>query len=257
MNRKTILITGAGAGIGKAAASLFAGKGWYVGLYDINEESVRALGETLGEDISCFQRVDVTDVDSVKTAVAHFAENTGGRMNVLLNNAGVLKTGPFQDIPLEEHHRIAEINVKGVMNCAHTAFPLLRDTPDARLINMASASGIYGIPEFTSYSASKFFVRGLTEALDLEWEPFGIKVCDIMPPFVDTGMVEAEKENNSLVRALGVKLSPEDIAKIIWQAANKNQLHWPVTINMKLLKEVVTRLPDSLTRTAVKRIINY
>jgi NADP-dependent 3-hydroxy acid dehydrogenase YdfG len=79
---KTILITGAASGIGKATALLFAKKGWYVGLYDINESSLEPLARDIGEKQCCYSSMDVADKDSVKQAMAHFAGNTGGKIHV-------------------------------------------------------------------------------------------------------------------------------------------------------------------------------
>ncbi|MCP6059511.1 SDR family NAD(P)-dependent oxidoreductase, partial [Klebsiella pneumoniae] len=91
-----------------------------------------------------------------------------------------------------EHARILAINVQGVVQMTHAAFPYLKATPGAQVINMGSASGVYGTPHMASYSASKFAVRGFTEALELEWRRHGIRVGDLMPPFVRTPMVSRQ-----------------------------------------------------------------
>lgn len=118
----------------------------------------------------------------------------------------------------------------------------------AQVINMSSASAIYGTPDFASYSASKHAVRALTEALDLEWEPHGIRVTDLMPPFVNTGMVQANLGASRLFDTLGVDLAAADIAEAAWQLVRKPRVHRPVSWRMRLLWPVSQVAPAALTR---------
>jgi len=116
-NRKGIFITGAASGIGLETARLFAGKGWYVGIVDMNEKGLKALEAEIKAE-NCFARVvDVTDGESVRQAMEGFAEKTSGKMNVLFNNAGILSFGLYADLDLEKKQRIVDVNLKGVMNC--------------------------------------------------------------------------------------------------------------------------------------------
>ena len=105
----TILITGAARGIGRACAERFAAAGYYVGLYDLEADTLNATAEELadrhGRDRSCHATLDVRDRDSIRAALEHFAEHTGQRMHVLLNNAGVMHVGPFEDIDPDKHRR--------------------------------------------------------------------------------------------------------------------------------------------------------
>lgn len=244
---KTIFITGAGAGIGLATARRFAREGWRVGAADRDPQALAALARELGS--SCWPlRMDVTDVDSVRRALAEFGMRSNGRLDVLMNNAGVLKVGAFEQISMAEHARIMQINVIGLMQVLHAAFPLLRDTEGAQVINMSSASAIYGTPDFASYSASKHAVRALTEALDLEWEPHSIRVTDLMPPFVNTGMVQANLGASRLFDTLGVDLAAADIAEAAWQLVRKPRVHRPVSWRMRLLWPVSQVAPAALTR---------
>lgn len=228
-----ILITGAASGIGAATARLFHARGWKVGLLDRNAAALASLATELGE---AWQRaVDVTDAEAVQQAVADFATQHQGQLRLLCNCAGILRCGYFEAIEMAEHARIVQVNVLGLMQVTHAAFPYLKNTPHAQVINMGSASGLYGVPHLASYSASKFAVRGLTEALELEWRQHGIRVGDLMPPFVRTPMVESQMFETPLLRRVGIKLVAEDIAAAVWQQAQGAAVHRPIGGLFKLL----------------------
>ena len=228
-----MLITGAASGIGAATARLFHGRGWTVGLLDINPAALAALAAELGG--AWHQVLDVTDPAAVQDALAAFCGQHGGQLRLLFNCAGILQCGHFETIPLSEHARILQINVFGLLNMTHAAFPYLKATPGAQVINMGSASGLYGVPHLASYSASKFAVRGLTEALELEWARHGIRVGDLMPPFVSTPMLNDQQFVAPVVRRLGVKLGAEDIAEAAWQQAQGAAVHRPIGLAFTLL----------------------
>ena len=249
---KSILITGAASGIGKAAAELFAAKGWYVGLYDLNDKNLPKIAETLGSN-TCWQRLDVTDRASVENALKQFTSQTNGKVDVLFNSAGIAHFGRFMSLSAEEHQQTVAVNVQGVINCAYAAFPWLKETPDARMISMSSASAVYGTPDFASYSATKFAVKALTEALNVEWQPYGIGVSDILPPFVDTPMVQNNPQVKSMDR-LGIKLNAEQVAKIAWKAAHSSRIHWPVGLQFKFLYQLSGILPTRVNHALVKFI---
>ncbi|EIY2633402.1 SDR family oxidoreductase, partial [Pseudomonas aeruginosa] len=170
--------------------------------------------------------VDVSEPDVVGEALAQFCAD--GRLRLLFNCAGVLRFGRFEEVALEDHARLLAINLQGVLNCCHAAFPFLRATPQAQVLNMGSASGLYGVPEMAVYSASKFAVRGLTEALELEWRRHGIRVADLMPPFVRTPMVAGQPYQPPVLRRLGLRLDAEDIAEAAWRQAHSRRVHRPV-----------------------------
>jgi len=256
MENKKIFITGAASGIGKETALLFASKGWFVGLYDVNEAALSTLQKTIGDDRSCYKRLDVTDSMAVKEALDHFVSNSDDRMDVLFNCAGILRVGPFESLELTEHKRTVDINVKGVLNCTYLALPLLRKAEGARVINMSSASAALGTPDFATYSATKFWIRGFTEALNIEWERFGITVSDVMPPFVDTPMVQNATRSKSMDR-LGINLSPEKLAKVIWKVAHGKRMHWPVSLQFKILYHTSKYSPTWMNRATMKWIAGY
>ena len=158
-----ILITGAASGIGAATARLFHSRGWQVGLLDINHAALASLSAELGG--VWHAEMDVADAGAVHEALKDFTALHNGQLRLLFNCAGILRFGCFESIELAEHARSLQINVLGLLQMTHAAFAYLKVTPDAQVINMGSASGLYGTPHMASYSASKFAVRGLTEAL--------------------------------------------------------------------------------------------
>ncbi|WP_420466183.1 SDR family oxidoreductase [Panacagrimonas sp.] len=254
---KTIFITGAAQGIGKATAERFAREGWFVGLYDVNAQALDTLRAQLGADRCIAEVLDVTDAVAWAGALERFWTTAGGHLDVLLNNAGIAKSGPFQDIPLAAHHAIVDVNLKGVINGCHAGFDYLRRTQGSRLINLASASAIYGAADLASYSATKFAVRGLTEALDLEWRKLGIRVCDIWPIFVQTPMVE--KLSTGSLSAMGVHLTAEDIANTVWKAATRRsrRVHWRVGAQTHLIYRAACFLPDALNRAVTASLSGH
>ncbi|CAD5109592.1 SDR family oxidoreductase [Zestomonas carbonaria] len=228
-----ILITGAASGIGAETARLFHSRGWAVGLLDVDRDALAGLAGEL--DGAWYVAVDVTDAEAVRQALAGFCARHDGRLRLLFNCAGVLRFGHFEEIGLDEHARILDINVRGLLQTTHAAFAYLKATPGAQVINMGSASGLYGTPHMASYSASKFAVRGLTEALDLEWRRHGIRVGDLMPPFVRTPMVDNQRFEPPTLRRLGVRLKAGDIAEAVWRQARGPAVHRPVSWSFKLM----------------------
>ncbi len=227
-DRKSIFITGAASGIGRETARLFAKKGWYVGISDVNSESLKKLESEITKG-NCFSRVmDVTDPVSFQETVTAFSEKTGGKIDILFNNAGILRMGLNENIDLKDQHLIVDINIKGILNGVNASLPFLKKTPGARIISMCSTSSVYGLPELAVYSATKHAVCALTEAFDIELEKYGIRVCDIMAPYVATPMVTDAKHQAHSVASTGVNLKAEQIAALVWKAAHGKKLHWKI-----------------------------
>lgn len=252
MSQPRILITGAAAGIGFAAARRFAREGWEVGLMDLNEAALAEAAAAVGDHCTGTWVVDVTDEQAVAEAVGEFARQGDGRLDVLLNSAGILRIGPFAELSPGAHHQTFAINVNGTINVCHAAYPWLRDTAGARVINMSSASALYGVPQLASYSASKFAVRGLTEALNIEWAGDDIQVCDIMPPFVRTTMLTSQQVQPPIIERMGVNLVAEDVAEAIWQSLTSEEVHLPVSRSFRALVNVSKWVPGRATRAIMQ-----
>nr|WP_221179112.1 SDR family NAD(P)-dependent oxidoreductase [Pseudomonas frederiksbergensis] len=133
--RPAIFVTGAASGIGRACAELFARRGWFVGLYDIDSEGVAAVAAILGEGNAVSGALDVNDPEAWKQALMDFWAHSGQRLDVLLNNAGILAAGQFEAVPLTRHQAMLDVNVSGMITGCHSAFRYLRGTPCSHVIN--------------------------------------------------------------------------------------------------------------------------
>ncbi|WP_067813937.1 SDR family oxidoreductase [Nocardia inohanensis] len=248
-----VFVTGAAAGIGRAIATRFAAAGWTVGLYDIDADAAGRTAREI-EGTTLTGALDVTDPAGWERALTEFTSATG-RLDLLVNNAGILYSGSFEDIPLERLHRLVDVNVKGVLNGCHAALPHLRDTPRSQVINLASASALYGQPGLAVYGATKAAVRSLTEALDLEWRHHGIRVHDLLPLFVATGMMTEVDRGAKSAGTLGVRLTADDVAESVWRTATGRRLlpspHVLVGAQTKLLAAATQLSPTWLNRLVV------
>lgn len=253
--RQAVLITGAAAGIGRATARLFAQQGWLVGLADIDTTGLDLLRDEIGADNAFSMHLDVTQPEQWDAVLTAFYQRSG-RLDLLVNNAGILISGNFESNPLARHHALIDVNIKGMINGCHLSLPYLQKTAGARVINLSSSSAIYGQASLATYSASKFAVRGLTEALNIEWQKYGIYVMDIMPLFVQTEMVTNMDARS--IEVFGVQLTADDVAQTIWQAANQrtriSRVHWPVGWMTTWLLRLTGLSPNWLNRFIVKRI---
>lgn len=261
MTSRSVFITGAAAGIGRHTALTFARKGYLIGAYDIDEAGLATLSDEVkaaGAQIVT-GHLDVTDAEEFSTRLDEFATSNGGRLDVLINNAGILLAGQFEEIPLATQHKQIDINVKGVTNGCYAGFKHLRDTPGSVVVNMASASAIYGQAELASYSATKFYVRGLTEALDIEWGTFGIRVIAMWPLFVQTAMTQ--NVSTGTTNSLGIRLGPQDVADAIVAAVEEtkvdkliHRVHYAVGTQTKAMSLGSRFSPAWITRLVNKRL---
>jgi len=251
LSDKSIFITGAASGIGRATALLFGKRGFKVGCYDVDVEGARVVAEEIGRGTP-YGRIDVANGESWTAALADF-EGATHRMDVLFNCAGILRMGRFEDVSAADCRKQLDINVMGVILGIQTCLPILERTGDAIIINMSSASAVYGQPELAVYSATKFAVRALTEALDVELRPKGIRVADVMPGYVDTPMVHSQTHTAKSLDRLGIKLKAEDIAEIVWKAAHGKGLHYVPQMDVALLDRLGGLLPE-LGRVVMHRL---
>lgn len=212
--RRSVVVTGAGRGIGEATARMFADAGYLVGAYDL-----KPCTWAEGDGRVVTGALDVTDPAAWESSLGDFATRTGGGIDVLVNNAGTLYGTPFIDASYEQDALLVDVNVKGVLYGCRAAFPFLRKGSRPAVINVCSASAIYGQAEMATYSATKFAVRGITEALDLEWRPHGVHVSSVWPLYVGTEMLAGV--DTAGMKNLGVTLTEDDVAAEIVAVADK------------------------------------
>eukprot|EP00127_Corallochytrium_limacisporum_P005975 Clim_evm52s215 gene=Clim_evmTU52s215 len=240
-----ILITGGASGIGAQTARRFHRAGWFVGVVDLNVDGLSNLADELGNKNVFKRGCDVTSVEDVEATLKEFTDASKGRLDIMFNCAGVLSTGPFINLDIKRHILHCDVNSKGVVICTKLAIPYLTRTgTNTGLINMASASSFFGVPEFASYSASKHFVKGLTEALNIELYDQGINVFAISPGFVDTPMVHGTNELNTTCQRMNPDLiSVDDVVDDVWDAAHRYGTigyHYKPGLKTKLLASVVS-----------------
>jgi NAD(P)-dependent dehydrogenase (short-subunit alcohol dehydrogenase family) len=196
-DRKAIFITGGGGGMGLATGKFFADKGWFVGLFDRDEASLEAAATEIGSEYLMTGLLDVTRESEFEPAVQAFGERSGGRMDVLFNNAGIAPGGWFDEMPTETIRQVIEVNIMGVIYGTRAALPMLKATNNALCVSTSSSVATFGHARRAVYSASKFAVKGLTEALSLEFERFGIRTADVLPGCIDTPMLRREMANGA------------------------------------------------------------
>ena len=256
MTRKTIFITGGGSGIGRAVAQKFAGHGWFIGLADIDEAGMHGTAASLPAGSSSSHKFDVRDRAAWDDALAACAAECGGRIDVVVNNAGIPLGGQIIEHSVAEVERCLDINLKGVIFGAAAAHPWLKaSAPGSCLLNTASAAGIYGTPGASSYAATKFGVRAVTECLDAEWYEDGIKVRDLMPGFIDTPLLDhapnhtTNEDIRGRVRDAGLEISPvSDVADAAWAAVHGEKLHTLVGKTARQLAFAARWLPGRLRK---------
>jgi NAD(P)-dependent dehydrogenase (short-subunit alcohol dehydrogenase family) len=252
MNTNTILITGAASGIGLAAAKHFHSLGYVVGMADINLALLNQVTQQWDNTRLRLFQLDVCDFAQVKQVVMTFCSEHNNSLTVLLNNAGILEIGAFEAVSIEQHQRTLNINVNGVMNLCHAAWPYLKNHSNSTVINMSSASSDYGVPELASYSASKFAVKALTEALELEWKKYGISVCDVMPPFVATNMLTSQQNSAKVLHRLGVNITVQDVVAVIDKQVRRPKTHRTVSVFYGVLHRLSNVSPAFINRLMMK-----
>jgi NADP-dependent 3-hydroxy acid dehydrogenase YdfG len=259
--RPAIFITGAAAGIGRAVALRFAQEGWFVGLYDLDAQATAELLQQCGADHGIAGRLDVVQASDWQVALEAFTRASGQRLDVLFNNAGVSLTRPFEQADLAGHHRVVDVNLKGVINGCHVAHSALVRTPGSRVINMCSASALHGQPDMACYAATKAAIRSLTEALDIEWRKQGVRVVDLLPLFVNTAMVRDDVSRMKTVQMLGVRLGPDDVASEVWSLAQRRAgslpVHTYVGAQTKLFAVLSKLSPSWMNRWVTARMAGY
>ena len=267
---KSIFITGAGSGMGREGAKLFHANGWRVGAVDRDDDGLAALTQELGSERLWTRAVDVTDKAALDSALADFcAANPGGGLDMMWNNAGIGESGWFEDVPYEAAMRVVEVNFKAVLTGAYGSLPYLKKTPGSLMFSTSSSAGTYGMPHIAVYSATKHAVKGLTEALSVEWHRHGVRVADVLPGLIDTailttttnhsddmGSASADDIRASAPKKGLMRLMPaSSVAEAAWQAYhNPKRLHWYVPKSIRMIDLLKGLSPELVRGRIVKAL---
>ena len=211
---RTAVVTGGSKGIGYAIADALAGAGCNVMISARHDNEVQQAARTLSErnpatvvGVAC----DVRKHDDVRRMIASAVERFGG-LHVLVNNAGVGKFAPMDELTPDDWRQVMQTNVDGVFYCCHEAIPHLRKQEDSWIINIASLAGKNPFAGGAAYNASKFALVGFSEALMLDVRELGIRVNYIMP-----GSVATHFNDHTPSAQDAWKIQPEDIADLVMQ----------------------------------------
>lgn len=233
---KVAAITGAGSGMGRSLAVLLASRGCHVALSDINEaglaETVKLLNGT-GVKVTS-QKLDVSNKDDV-FAWADQVARDHGKVNLIFNNAGVALGSAIDGGSYEDLEWIMNINFWGVVHGTKAFLPYLKDAGEGHIINTSSVFGLMGVPSQSAYNASKFAVRGFTEALrqELEMQKINVSATSVHPGGIKTNIARAARMDNS-VNKLGLSTNStekfeklfsttaDDAAAVIIKGVEKN-----------------------------------
>lgn len=181
---KTVLISGASSGIGAACCEWLLSRGYQVFAGMRTPQHDGALQQKYGERYQVLA-LDVTDVNSINTAVKILESETGGQLHALINNAGIACSGALETLKIGQIKSVFDVNVIGAFVLTQACIPMLRRS-QGRVIMMGSVSGILAAPGLSVYSASKFALEGMSDSLRNELKPFGIQVTILEPGKIET-----------------------------------------------------------------------
>ena len=245
---KTVLISGAGGGLGLAAAKCFAEAGANLVLTDLSDETLKPARDALQEDFPCiFLAGDVTE-ESLHTELAAAAIEKFGRLDIALNNAGILHAqGRLEDMEAEASRRVLEVNVLAVLFAMKAQLPVMRRQFEetgigGAILNTASVAGLVGAPTLSIYGAAKHAVVGLTKSAAIEYARKGIRINALCPAFTRTAMLEtplsqsrhgpelAEKKLTSNIPMARVGEVAEIVQAMLWACAPENSFYTGQTL---------------------------
>ncbi len=189
---KVILVTGGAMGMGQSHSELLASQGAWVFVADVNQTQGQSTVDSIRKNggKADFLKLDVTQETDWNAAVNQIVERAG-RLDVLVNNAGILILKPVQDTNNQEWDRIFDVNVRGVFIGTRAAIPVMQKQGGGTIVNVSSIYGLVGAPSASAYEASKGAVRLFTKSCAVDLAPFNIRVNSVHPGVIETQMTKA------------------------------------------------------------------
>jgi 3alpha(or 20beta)-hydroxysteroid dehydrogenase len=208
LSGKVALITGGASGIGAATARMFVDEGAAVTIGDIAVEAGRQVASEVG---AAFAELDTTREDQWRAAVAEL-----GRVDVLVNNAGIVELGGVEEMDEATFRRLLDVNAVGVYLGMRSVAPVMRAQGGGSIVNLSSVAGMVGNPHSIGYAASKWAVRGMTKSAAVDLAPHGIRVNSIHPGVIRTPMSgSVDPSKTSGFPPLGRLGEPHEVASLI------------------------------------------
>lgn len=253
---RTAVVTGAGGGIGRAVSVLLARRGCRLAIADINDEGLAEtarLVRELGRPVST-HHVDVSDKARMERFPAEVIEAHGG-VNLLINNAGVAVNSSFREHSLEDFEWLMGINFWGVVYGCKFFLPELLKADEAHIVNLSSLFGLLGVPQQSSYCASKFAVRGFTESLRIELSGTGVGITSVHPGGIATNIAAASRVADDpatkaaharVVRGFKKMVSPDIAAERIVSGIDRNKPRVLITRETHVADIAKRFLPNDL-----------
>jgi 3alpha(or 20beta)-hydroxysteroid dehydrogenase len=218
LDGKVAFISGAARGQGAAEARLFVTEGARVMLGDVLVDEGRKTAAALGP-AAAFVAHDVTDEAAWQRAIDETVQRFG-RLDILINNAGIFTGGSVESTSLDDYMRLVRINQVGVFLGMKAALPALKANGGGAIVNISSLAGMHGSPKAIGYGATKWAVRGMTKSAAREFAPYGIRVNSVHPSVVDTPMVAGMLQGDQVAQMLGDTPmgrvgTVDDVAKVV------------------------------------------
>jgi NAD(P)-dependent dehydrogenase (short-subunit alcohol dehydrogenase family) len=213
---KICIVTGAGSGIGRASASLFAAEGAQVVVADVDEDSATATAAAIGANATA-HRLDVAIEAEIRQLTTTVMQRFG-RVDVLFNNAGVSGVGDLEETTIEQWEEVMRVNVRGVFLMSRAVAPLMVAQRSGSIVNMSSAIAEIGLARRVAYAASKGAVLALTRSMQVDLAPHGVRVNALLPgtimtPFVERYLRESYRDPDEGLRAIGSRQLTGDLGE--------------------------------------------
>lgn len=233
-----VVVTGSSSGIGAATARAFAAEGARVALTAPQSElpSLQALTTQMSsQGYTCAGfAVDVTKQDQIAAMVEQVL-GRWGRIDLLINNAGVGYHGPFEEMPLDDFEKVIQINLLGAVRCLYAVLPGMIRQGAGQIVNIASAHSRRAHPRYAAYSASKYALRGLSDTLRMELAPLGIAVLTYCPPYTESRFFDNVLHTVGTIKPQRAGASPEVVANGIVDATWRRKREVIVSLREKTL----------------------